>query len=106
MRYTQEQVIAMSEHDINCAIYEEKNTIESYSLFSRMKKMGMVMNEFPAPRYCNDPRLYMPLVIENEIDITFSDGKVECCGSGFYFDRKPKSETGRAVCEAFLTGID
>lgn len=62
--------------------------------------------------YCNNPADYMPIAIENNIDIWFEGGMVEC-DTGYPGDPEglisvelKKSQIGRAICIVYLEMMD
>ena len=57
--------------------------------------------------YCNNPSDYMPIAIENEINIIFHYDGVEVCADHPLNESKiyhecPKNQIGRAICIVFL----
>lgn len=120
---TPEQLKAMSDYEINCAVakiqlVKEDERLKGVELeVYRERICGRVSKNHsitvPVHDCCGDPRVYMPIVIEHCINIGFSIDYPERKNviaehRPLRLDRavvkviKPRAEVGRAVCEAFL----
>lgn len=101
MPYTQGQLTAMSEREIDCAVaarflpcdYYLDDKLRGYAIFNP----------------CNNPNDYMPIAIDNSIDIIFDrhNNGMFCNPTSPLVDYEDikyhsYSDVGRAVCEAYL----
>ena len=125
MKPTIDQLNALSDYEINCAVAEKlglylvdrcvgfKATCTQLgkskdSVLTSKKKDGYSVR---IKDYCLDPCDYMPIAIEHGISIVFNQEEVETDYSkdfdqyvSDYYTVKslPKTQTGRAICIAFL----
>ena len=115
MKPTLDQLNELSDYEINCAVAEKLG----YVVIKRGLGADVLIKtmRFSRPvNYCNTPNDYMPIASENCITIDFNTDDTVC---GAYTregadmsdynpydficsDDMPKSQTGRAVCIAFL----
>ena len=118
MKPTIEQLNALSDYEINCAVakklgyrveYEIQQNIgftESFREQYPHTIWGWKDNKSPCEQLCftRTPDEYMPIAIEHGITIEFEDKKVMTCDEhGFnHSEFMETSQTGRAVCIVFL----
>ncbi len=112
MKPTIEQLNALSDYEINCAVTEKLGL----DVRSKTSRFGAVLcspkGEVQVFKdFCDLPNDYMPIAIEHGISIVFNQEEVETDYSkdfdqymSDYYTVKglPKTQTGRAVCIAFL----
>lgn len=108
MKPTINQLNALSDYEINCAVAEKLNLpdIKIYpkSILVSVND-GENLNDYDP---CTDPRDYIAIAIEHNISILFNvfRDKVKCSWSdpkaSYAVPYMPKAELGRAVCISFL----
>lgn len=116
MKYTQEQLTPMSAHDINYAVAAKFLPCEYY-LDNKTNEINLAnfigdtdeLRGYAVFNPCNNPKDYMSIAMDNEIDIDHDCGRVYCTwgkNSAQETTRyMPKEDVGRAVCEAFLMSV-
>lgn len=120
--YTQEQLDAMSEYEINCAAkekllwlrYPDAKSIELDSNQNCYWLERVGFSSYPVEKCCTKPEHYMPIAIEQGIGIMFAEdreyrGQCYCITEAndlnhnpIYHPTRDSSQTGRAVITAFL----
>jgi len=110
---TIEQLNALSDYEINCAVAEKLGKTIDHDHRSYGNSDDAMWYEgktYHSAGYCKIPNDYMPIAIEHRISISFKDDTVTASClirefkkvDDFVQITEPKTKTGRAVCIASL----